>query len=366
MTKQEEKVLEIIKNNPTIEQAQIASLLNIKRSTVGVHISNLIKQGYITGKGYILNNDSYVLGIGAANVDVYGKSKIKIRTHYDHPADIKSNVGGVAKNILTNLSRLDTKTKFITAIGDDGYGDMIIKDCKINNIDVNNVLTVKGVSSGVFMQVQDENNDMYLAICDMSALENITPEYIRSKKNELLNAKLVLIDSSFRLDTLSEIINICKDSVPIYVDPLSDNYALRIKDYVKDFTCIKPNKTELECLSGVKINGSKDIEKACELLLNKGLKKIFVSLGKDGILYMDNEGNKIQKRLKPVTKMVNASGAGDAAMAAIVYGTINNLKIEEIIDYGLAAGISAILSEKTINDDMSIDLLNKILKENRE
>lgn len=364
MTKQEQKVLELIKANPTIEQEAIGDVLGIKRSTVAVHISSLIKQGYIAGKGYILNNKSYVVGIGAANVDIYGKSNIKLRTHYDHPAGIQSSVGGVTRNILTNLAKLDVETKFISAVGDDSFGKQIIEDLKCNNIDTSNIITVKDKSSGVFMQVQDDNNDMYLALCDMSTLDSITPEYINSKKNVLLNAKLILVDSSLRMDTLRQIINICKDIVPIYMDPISDNYAQKIKSIAHEFDCIKPNKSELENLCGIKINNVDDIYMGCQKLIDKGLKKIFVSEGKDGILYMDSNGNKITKKFKPVNKMVNASGAGDALMAAIIYGTINDLKIEKIIDYGLAAGILSVNSKETISKKMSINELNKIIKEN--
>lgn len=363
MTSQEEKVLKIIKDNPTIEQSSIAKLLGIKRSTVAVHISNLIKQGYITGKGYITNDNNYVLGIGAANIDVYSKSLIKIRTHYDHPATIVSDVGGVTRNILNNLAKLDVDTKIITAVGNDNNANVIIDDCKLNNIDTTHVIKVNNAPTGMFMQVQDENNDMYLATCDMSALESITPEYIRNKKYVLLNAKIILIDSSLRLDTIEEIISICKDRVPIYVDPISDNLAEKIKSFVGKFDAIKPNRTELECLSGIKINNEKDLYNACQKVLDKGLKKIFVSLGKDGVLYMDNEGNKIKKKLKEIKHMENASGAGDAFMAAIIYGTISNLRIEKILDYGLAAGIAAIKSKKAINENVSINYLNKILRE---
>ena len=78
---------------------------------------------------------------------------------------------------------------------------------------------------------------------------------------------------------------------------------------------------------------------------------------------MDNEGNKIKKKLKEIKHMENASGAGDAFMAAIIYGTISNLRIEKILDYGLAAGIAAIKSKKAINENISISYLNKILGE---
>ena len=64
--------------------------------------------------------------------------------------------------------------------------------------------------------------------------------------------------------------------------------------------------------------------------------------------------------------MVNASGAGDALMAAIIYGDVNGLDIEKTLDYGMAAGIAAIRSEKTISDEMSIELLERILKEKKK
>ena len=115
----------------------------------------------------------------------------------------------------------------------------------------------------------------------------------------------------------------------------------------------------------MQIKNDKDLYSACQKLLDKGLEKIFVSRGKDGILYMDKQGIIIEKKLKPIEKMVNASGAGDACMAAILYGIVNELKIEKTIDYALAAGISAVTSKTTINENMSVSLLNRILKENR-
>ena len=64
--------------------------------------------------------------------------------------------------------------------------------------------------------------------------------------------------------------------------------------------------------------------------------------------------------------MVNASGAGDALMAAFLYGEVNGLEISKTIDLGLSAGIAAIRSCSAINENMSIGLLQQIIKENKE
>ena len=82
MTQREREIFEIIKKNPMIEQSQIAAMLNIARSSVAVHISNLQRKGYILGKGYLLKEQDYVVGIGAANVDIHGHSKKAINLRF--------------------------------------------------------------------------------------------------------------------------------------------------------------------------------------------------------------------------------------------------------------------------------------------
>ncbi|MBP5279980.1 MAG: bifunctional hydroxymethylpyrimidine kinase/phosphomethylpyrimidine kinase, partial [Erysipelotrichaceae bacterium] len=289
---------------------------------------------------------------------------IRIRTHYDHPADIRSSIGGVMHNIITNYVKLGGNSRLITAFSDDSYGNMIVQDCKSSGIDISDSLFVKNRSSGIFMQIMDENNDMYLAICDMSILESVTPEFIQSKKHILLGSRLVVIDPSLPIETIKEIIAICKDKVKLYIDPISDNYALKIKDLVGDFDLIKPNLTELENLCGKKIRNDEEAIEAAEELIGKGLKKAVISRAEDGVIYVDEE-RVINRRFKAETRMVNASGAGDALMSALIYGEINGLPIDDTIDYGLAAGIAAIRSEKTINDNFSIDLLEEIIKETK-
>ena len=90
-----------------------------------------------------------------------------------------------------------------------------------------------------------------------------------------------------------------------------------------------------------------------------------VSRGAKGVIYVDEE-KVIKRKFKEEKHMVNASGAGDALMSALIYGQVNGLSIDDTIDYGLAAGIAAIRSEKTINDNFSVDLLEEIIKESKQ
>ena len=132
-----------------------------------------------------MSNESieYVVGIVAVNVDIYAKSSIPLKEKYD-PNKINTSVGGVARNILCNLSLLGINTKFLTTLGDDIYGNYII-DYKKNKIDINHILKITNESSNVFLQILNNKNDMHMAFCDMTINKNINLEYLKFNENIL-------------------------------------------------------------------------------------------------------------------------------------------------------------------------------------
>ena len=317
----------------------------------------------ISEKPNTIQAEDYVVGIGAANLDIYGKSLIDLIPKYDHPSKITTSIGGVTRNVLCNLSLLKVKTKLMATLGEDVFGKMIIEDCIKNNIDINNILTIKDESTGVFMQIFDNKNDMHMALCDMSINKNITINYLKEKENILKKSKIIFFDPSLPNESIEYLINNFGEK--IYLDPISDEYARKIKPYINKIYAIKPNKTELEILSDMKIINEDDLYKACDILINNGIKKLYVTLGEKGALYYSKD-KKVRKQFKPVVNMVNASGAGDSFFATIIFGDINKFSEEESLEFAMAAGILTVKSKETISPELSFENLKKIIIEEKE
>ena len=74
MTQRERQILQWIEQDPMISQEALAEKAGITRSSVAVHISNLIKKGYIIGKGYVLRSGTYAAVVGGVNMDIGGQS----------------------------------------------------------------------------------------------------------------------------------------------------------------------------------------------------------------------------------------------------------------------------------------------------
>ena len=308
--------------------------------------------------------EKYVVGIGATNVDIYCKSKIEIKEHFDHPSDISYTPGGVTRNILENIHKLGLDTKLLTCVGDDIYGNYLIERINESGIDASNIDVINGGHTGLFVQVQDNNNDMQLAMCDMNILKHIDVDYIKKNETVFKNASAIILDPSLDSGVLDYLFDTYGD-IPIFVDPISDVYAKKIRPYLNRIYCIKPNRSELSVLADMKIDNHIDLLLAYEKVLDSGAKKVYVSLGGDGCMYNDDENHTYTRAFKPIDKMVNASGAGDSFFAAIIYSFVTGQNLDDTIDYALGAGIAAITCEETINPELSVELLKKIIKERK-
>ncbi len=363
MTKREQEIFDIIRKQPTIDQNEIASILQISRSSVAVHISNLQKKGYIQGKGYLINESAYAVGIGAANVDIHCHSHQQILLHDSNPSRMHISLGGVTRNICENFSRLGGNVKLITAVGTDVYGSKIKNECTLAGIDMNYCMTVEGHASSTYVSCLDIDGDMFVAFSDMSVLQKLTLPFLQSREGVIQGAKVLICDPALPEEVLECITQKYGERIPVFVDPVSTAYAKRLKPYIGKVHTVKPNRMELGVLSGHSTQTQKDIETACDILLQKGVQRVVVSLGKDGCFAMDQDGLRLKKSLGAVQEVANATGGGDAFMGALVYSFLHDLPAEETLFYALAAGIAAVSSEDTINPNMSIELIQSIIKE---
>ena len=306
-----------------------------------------------------------IVGIGAANVDVHGRSRNAIVMRDSNPGFLATSVGGVTRNILENLARQGANTVLLTAVGSDLFGDMILHDSAAAGMDVSRVLRQAGAGSSGYVAILDERGDMLLGMSDMRILESIPASYIKEHVALLQAADAIVCDACLPLERLEQLLEQTGAETPVLIDPVSTAYARRMQPLAGRFYAIKPNEVELAVLSGMPTETEGEMERACEELLRRGTKCIAVSRGDKGCYYADADGHRLFRALRPVEQMVNATGAGDAFLAGFTHGLVLGLPVLERLDYALASGITAILSMTTINPLMSDALVRANLEQYR-
>ncbi len=302
----------------------------------------------------------YVLGIGAANVDVHGMSRAAIVMRDSNPGHLSTSAGGVTRNVMENLARMGERAKMVSVLGGDLFGELVRRESEAAGLDMSECLVLPGVHSSAYVSILDERADMLVAMSDMSVLEHLTPEVVNSKRDLILGAAAVVCDPCLPAETLERILDTAGD-VPVFLDPVSTAYAHRAAPLAGRFYGLKPNSLELAILAGMDADTDEGIERAAAALIGRGAKCVAVSLGERGCYYADAAGRRFYRALRPVAEMRNATGAGDAFLAGLVHGFVRGYEPERAVDCALAAGHAAVESDYTISREMSAEKLREII-----
>ena len=355
MTQRERQILQLIEANPMIQQQEIADKLGITRSSVAVHISNLTKKGCIAGKGYVLRTGSYAVVVGGVNVDIGGRSFNALVGEDSNPGEVMTSLGGVGRNIAHNMSLMGLDVRLLSAYGDDINGERVAASCSELGIDLSNALRVSGASTSTYLYITDPDGEMALAVSDMEVCKKITPEYLSKNLALLQNAQVVVADANIPQESLEFLAD--NLFVPFFVDPVSTVKAEKVRKILPKIHTLKPNKIEAELLSGVKIENEEDAEKAAKALIEKGVRRVFISMGSKGV-FAATAKESLWHGIIP-GKMVNTTGCGDAFMGALVWAYLEGMNLEDTAAAGLAAGSIAMESDETIHPLMCEEVLRK-------
>ncbi len=358
MTQRERQILQLIESDPMISQQALADSLGITRSSVAVHISNLMHKGYIAGKGYVLRSGSYAVVVGGVNIDIGGRSFGKLVEADSNPGAISISLGGVGRNIAHNLSLLGTDVKLLTAFGDDVHGQRITASCAELGIDLSHALRVPGQATSTYLYIEGPDGEMAMALSDMEVCKCITPGYLAANLPLLQNAQVVIVDCNIPQESLVYLAENCH--APIFCDPVSTGKAAKLLPILGKIHTLKPNRLEAELLSGIKIVGRDDAPRAAKVLLDKGVRRVFLSMGAHGVYAATAEKGVFLDNIPG--QMVSTTGCGDAFMAALVWAHLEDADLEHTARAGLAASAIAMECGQTINPAMSATALRERMK----
>lgn len=360
MTNRELEILTLIRENSLISQKEIAERLNITRSSVGVHIASLISKGHIMGKGYIIRENKSVSVIGGCNIDILGTPENQILGNDSCPGKISYHFGGVGRNIAENMALIGIDTTLFSILGMDGYGDEILAHCGKLKIDTSNIKRSSNYNTSTYLSVLNNDGDVLCALSDMDILEELDIEYFKKNINKINNSGDIVMDTNVSESSLEYLFSNITGN--IFLDTVSASKCIKILGYEDKIFLLKPNIIETEKLLKIKIRDEKDILLALNKFHDKGIKNVIITCGEKGIYYSDSH-SRGRIRSKKI-KVVNANGAGDSFMAGLVYGFSNGMNIKEAAKYGYLSSIITLGSNMTISDNMSIDNLEKLNKEN--
>jgi len=299
--------------------------------------------------------------IGGITADIEGHPYERLVYADSNPGKIAVAYGGVGRNIAENLGRLGVSVSFHSVAGDDHIGRGAVRELSDLGVDVSGVRLLPGENTAMYMSILNIVGDMELALCNMDALEKISPDMIDQAVKSANDSKIIALDTNLAEETLAYAADSFSDK-PLFLDPVSSAKAERAKKIIGKFHIVKPNRAEAEILTDIEIRDPQALEDAGRCLFEAGVKQVFITLSAGGVYYKDEKISGIIKPDKGLSGDGSATGAGDAFSAAVLYSYINGYDLLKTAAYGMAASQIAMESKTAVNPMMSVTELTGRIK----
>ena len=294
---------------------------------------------------------SYIVVAGGVNVDIGARSAQRLMARDSNPGHVHTGIGGVGHNIARNLRQLGAEVELLTALGGDGYARSLRESCGRLGIGLDHALCAEDAMTSTYVYISDERGDMALAVSDMAICERLTPDYFAGRLELLCGAALVVADANLPEASLAYLAEHL--TVPLFIDPVSVSKAEKLRAILPCIHTFKPNAAEAELLSGVPVVDRNSARRAARRLIDLGVKRVFLSLGKEGFLAAAEDETVWEPA--PEAAVVNTTGAGDALMAAIAWSWLRGENLSRTAALGAAAAAITIESDETISPALSAE-----------
>lgn len=298
----------------------------------------------------------YVLVIGAAGIDSKGRASAPLTLNTSTPGYVRVSVGGVARNVADNLTRLGVEAVLLSAIGNDGSGRRILSNAAEVGINTDYLITCPDHHTAAYLAILDEKGNLVMSVDDMAILACVTPQLINRRRGLIKEAEMVIMDSNLSEATLASIFKVAnRYNVPVCADPTSTVLATKLKPYLSSIYMITPNVPEAEVLSGKSIKNEDDALAAARKLVNIGVKIAIITLAEEGVVYATVDASGHVPAV--ATQLVDSTGASDALTATVVFGLLNDIPLDQAVRLGASAAALTLECTDTVCQELSLDLL---------
>ena len=267
--------------------------------------------------------------------------------------------GGKGSNQAIAAARLGASVSFIGRVGNDRPGKTLRTWLESDSINHKWLFIDEEHPTGVGLNIQTDDGDCALITC-MGANEFLTKEQVEVAIKHLSTSEILLtqfeIPHEIALFASDLAVRLGKVSI---VNPAPATKLDFLKQY--QITILIPNKIEAFSLLGLDISDDLDLRDICHELKNAAkAQSVIITLGKDGLIGLDNDG--IWEIAAPQAEAIDASGAGDVFCAATGVGLIEGKSIREASKWAAYAAALSVTRQGTIPAFPYRNELDKFIK----
>ncbi|HYF81637.1 MAG TPA: ribokinase [Clostridia bacterium] len=249
--------------------------------------------------------------------------------------------GGKGANQADAIAKLGAEVKMIGCVGCDDMGNTLLEALQNDGVDVAMVKRAAGISTGIASITVDAKGNNCIIVVP-GANYRLSIENLQASYEVIQNSEVVVAQLEVPIETVKFAIKTAKQMGKLTI--LNPAPAIELEDeFLSNVDILVPNDTELELLSGIQVNKEGDLESAAQILINKGVRELIVTLGSKGCIHINKSGSKAYPAYK--VNAIDTTAAGDSFIGALSVAISEGKSLEEAISFATAVGALTVTKE---------------------
>ncbi|PSB35400.1 ribokinase [Chlorogloea sp. CCALA 695] len=286
-----------------------------------------------------MSNNPSAIAFGSINMDLVATtSKLPVPGETLLGNNFFTLPGGKGANQAVALARLGVTTYMVGRVGDDSFGNELLKTLLAAGVNIEKVLVNENVSSGVaLINVDDAGENQIIVVPGANGCVDSTN--VENLISLLPNCRVLLMQFEIPLPTILLAAQAAKRlGVKVILDPAPAINEVPTELYPL-VDIITPNEVEIGMLVGFPVNDLDTAMKATNILLQRGVGCAIAKLGVKGVVCATKEETFFVPSFPVQT--VDTVAAGDAFNGALAAALVENLSLRQAVVWGAAAGAIA-------------------------
>ena len=247
--------------------------------------------------------------------------------------------GGKGANQAVAARRLGAEVRFVGCVGQDPQGDQVAEQLRTEGIPIDGLIHVEDAATGVALIMVDNEGRNQIAVASGANLQ-LVPDQARQHVPLMDWAEVLLCQLEIPLPTVGWALAAGRERGVLTI--LNPAPAQALPDTLLALVdCLTPNAVEAETLTGVAVTGPDTATRAAQHLLARGVRRVIVTLGKQGVLFCFCDGGSALHFPAFPVDAVDTTGAGDAFNGALAVGLAAGGTWEEALPLANAAAALA-------------------------
>ncbi len=280
-----------------------------------------------------------ILVVGSINMDLVVRCQ-----HMPAPGEtvfgdhLTTTPGGKGANQAVAVARLGCDCAMIGRVGDDQFGDVLLKGLETEGIDCQGIRHTPGTPSGAAVITVDSSGENAIIVAS-GANYRLTPDDIYEREELFVEADILITQLELPLPTVRAAVGLARrHKCKIILDPAPA--PAQLPDDLYNVDIISPNVSEAEVLTGMNFIEER-IDKIVALdLIARGAKAALLKLGPRGSMAVESDAHFYRVPAYKV-KVIDSTAAGDAFTAALAVATARGQNLLAAARFANAAGALA-------------------------